>query len=566
MDSGHCRRITAKSAEANFPVSAIWSNRWNCLFIGAAYAGHLFRYTPGSDKIEDLGAINKDHQAANFPCQLDEDLDGNIYIGSFGGADLTRYNPATDKFTNFGRMDDTDMYLYPRCGKDGTVAGLVKMTKPHVVVFDPETKEKKSVGPIADTDSGHGHVNLIKGCDGLLYIKSHEGCFRLEHFQAVSVDEIPEPMPAPSFSDGTTAEFLDAKEYSFKRIGLTGPDGKTTELQLDWESDGTTVFMTHTGPDGCIYGSSILPEHFFKYDPGTGECIDFGQCSPSGGEAYSMGNFAGKIYIASYPGANLSVYDPSQDYQFGEAPGSNPRHLGRMDKVAYRPFAMCAGPSNKIWVASIPDYGMWGGTLAWYDPATNSFGSHRHIIKNCAPISLTWMEDDNLLLAGFTTGGGSGTIPKAERAGLVLWDTEKDQENWQGTLGLDIVAVISLKSIGNGLVYATIQEDGDQRRPRLHLLDLRNKSVIASAELTDEPFGYPLYGPGFFVHGNYLYGASTRGVYRTMLGQIKLEMYWHTTPENACIGAGGTLAGNKWYFATRHQLRSLKLPEATGRD
>lgn len=27
-----------------------------------------------------------------------------------------------------------------------------------------------------------------------------------------------------------------------------------------------------------IYGSSVLPEHFFRFDPATNESIDFGQC------------------------------------------------------------------------------------------------------------------------------------------------------------------------------------------------------------------------------------------------------------------------------------------------
>ena len=53
------------------------------------------------------------------------------------------------------------------------------------------------------------------------------------------------------------------------------------------------------------------------------------------GEAYSMANLEGKISISSYPGARLSVYDPSRAYHFGEAPGDNPRDLGRIDEISY---------------------------------------------------------------------------------------------------------------------------------------------------------------------------------------------------------------------------------------
>ena len=58
---------------------------------------------------------------------------------------------------------------------------------------------------------------------------------------------------------------------------------------------------------------------------------------------------------------------------------SNPRDLGRLEEVSYRPRAMVTGPMGRVWIASVPDYGLWGGPLSWFDPGTEAFGTYRDI-------------------------------------------------------------------------------------------------------------------------------------------------------------------------------------------
>jgi len=300
-------------------------------------------------------------------------------------------------------MDPDDMYLYPRCGVDGTVAGLVRMMRPHVIVLDPDSGEHRTVGPTADTDKRHGKIELIKGVDGLLYVRSHAGDFRIRGMDAAPVDGIPEPMPVRTLPGGVKYRFRDSAVFENRELELKQLSGETTVFHLDWEGDGTRLFLCHAGPDDKVYGSSMLPEHLFSYDPATGASVDHGACSVSGGEAYSMATWDNKLYVASYPAARLSVYDPDLPYCFGTAPDSNPRDIGRLDDVGYRPRSMVAGPAGKVWIASVPDYGMWGGTLAWYDPVTGERGSHRHVVPDCSGFALAYLESENLLLVGFAT-------------------------------------------------------------------------------------------------------------------------------------------------------------------
>ena len=561
LDSGKCRKFLADVPRADEAVHAIWSERWRALFAGSCYAGHLHRFDPKIGRLESLGLIREDQpKSATFPCRIDEHPDGTLWIGSYPGCDLTRYDPRAGTFTHYGQMDPVDMYLYPLCGADGTVAALVKMTRPHVVAVDPKTGEHRIVGPVADTDCREGSVDFFKGADGLLYIKSHAGDFRIKGLAAVPVIAAPDPMPPRSLPDGSTFQFLDGAVFEYRQLEVRAPDGRSRVLHLDWQGDGTNLFFCHRGPDGKLYGSSMLPEHLFSYDPGTKALVDHGACSTSGGEAYSMANLDGKLYVASYPAAKLSVYDPSRPYRFGIDSEANPREVGRPDDVAFRPLAMLAGPAGKVWIASIPDYGMWGGTLAWYDPKTGAFGSHRHVVRDCRALSLTHLSKENLLLVGFAVEGGTGTQPRAERAGLALWDPARDCEVWTGDLGLSIHTVFDLLAIGEGRVYAVILLNGAEERPTLFLLDMAKKEILSRCMLVDPPHGWSLEGgQTLFVHRGFVYGATYRGLYRAPLGTTDVEPYWRAA-ENDGPRGGGAAIGDTWYFPTYHRLRALELP------
>ncbi|HID21396.1 MAG TPA: hypothetical protein EYP14_03230, partial [Planctomycetaceae bacterium] len=407
--TGACRQFTAEPARANYPTATLMA-RDGRLYIGAAYAGHLLRFDPEKDALEDLGAIHPG--AATFPCRLDEDAQGRIWIGSYGTADLTCYDPATGRFLRHGRVDDVDMYNYPFVNRDGTIACLIRVTRPHVVVFDPETGKKQAVGPV--TVKGQDSLDVGRGRDGWIYIVSSKGNFRVEGFEAKPVSTLPPPEPPSKrvLSDGTRFEFLDASALVYRTLRLTLPDGSARTIDLSYDAAGNDIFYLHAGPDGRLYGSSALPLHLFRYDPVKDELVDLGRCSKATGEAYSMANLDGKLYISSYGGARLSVYDPSRPYRFGSGPQDNPRDLGRIDRVSCRPRSTLAGPLGRVWVASLPDYGLWGGPLSWYDPQSGQKKAYYGIAGDASCYTLAHLEKAGLLAVGTNISGGSGTRPK----------------------------------------------------------------------------------------------------------------------------------------------------------
>lgn len=569
----------------------LWSRRWHRLYIYASLGmhgkGQLFEFNPQTGITRNLGRVHPDRSC--LATSIAEAPDGVLYFGSYGeGANFMSYRPDTGVFRDHGIVDPREFYFYVKCGNDGTVAGITATAFPHVVALDTTSGKLSTVGPEADKNAQRGHVNLSKAADGFLYIDSHEGAFRIEGTKAIPVSTVPATAPAETLSDGTTFRFLDGRQDNvwltrYKTVEIRKPDGTRRVLELDYEADGTPIYIVRGGTDGKVYGSSILPLHFFSYDPATGALIHHGACCTPSGEVYSMDCMNGKLYFCSYTHAILSEFDCSRPFNWGgPIPGKkgefkmgkriddnlayrygdddNPKELGRMDTISFRPRDMVAGPAGKVWVVSIPDYGMWGGVLSWYDPVTGKFGGkHRHIIQDCSPISIAHLKEPDLLAIGFSKYGGSGTIPKVEKAGFALWDPNADKLVWKGDLGLDIVGIMDIEDAGNGLAYAIVHCCPEEvLKAELMLLDLPRQRIISRMDLT-ERLGWPLE-VSFQRDDRYLYGLTSEGIYRMRLGTLDLEILWRDKNDGPgpMIGAGALVDG-VYYFGSGARLRSIRV-------
>jgi outer membrane protein assembly factor BamB len=546
--TGEYRQFVADVPRSNFPTATLLS-RSGKLYIGAAYSGHLLCFDPRQEVLEDLGAIHPGK--ATFPCRLDEDKKGRIWIGSYGTADLTCYNPHESKFNRYGRMDKVDMYNYPLVNRDGKVACLIRMTRPHVVVFDSETGQKQSVGPVIP--KGKGNLDLVKGEDDWLYITSTDGNFRIEGMQAIPAEAVPKSKPVPTLPDGSTFAFADAADQLYRRLSISRPSGKVHTYELKYKASGSDIFYIHAGPDGCIYGSSYLPLHLFRFNPKTGELVDLGKCSASAGEAYSMANDQGRIYISSYPGARISVYDPRKQYDFGNEVGNNPRDLGRIDEISYRPRSTLAGPLGRIWLASIPDYGMWGGPLSYYDPETGEKKAYYRIVGDGSCYTLANLKNQKLIAVGTSIAGGSGTQPKIDQAVLFLWDYHAEKKVWTGTLDRKVAAFNALLVGVNGRLYGTTRGGGS--KPELFVFDPATFEFVARIPV---PQGDPLdlglqNGPN-----SKIYGFTHSCIYQLDPDSLTVKVI---TGNGIKFNVAGPILDKDIYFATGHRLRAARIIE-----
>jgi hypothetical protein len=547
-ETGAAKQYLATVKNSNYPTATLMS-RTGLLYIGAAYAGHLYRFDPQKEVLDDLGAINPGK--VEFPCAIDEDKTGRVWIGSYGTADLTAFDPKTGEFQRFGRMDDVDMYNYPMVNADGLICNKIMMTKPKCVVLDPATGRKEVVGPVAT--KGQDTLDLRKDAQGWVHIVSSLGNFRIQGFKAVPERQAPAAPPKPTFQNIKDVSFVGPEAEPYKQLEVQLVTGETRLLDLSLELAGTDIFYLHIGPDNLIYGSSILPLHLFRYNPETGALVDLGKASSAGGEAYSMANLDGKMYISAYTGATLSVYDPAKPYAFGNTPESNPRDLGRVDKISYRPRSTLAGPLGRVWVASIPDYGMWGGPLSWYDPATGEKKAYYNIVGDASCYTLAYLPQADLIAVGTTIQGGSGTTPKVSQAVLFLWDYKAETKAWEGTLDRPVETFDALLALPDGKLLGTVT-GGD--KPELFLFNPVTKAFEKRADL---PAGAPrdlglTLGPDGKV-----YGFTRSCLYRLDPATLQATEILRQEEE---FEIAGPILGNDIYYAKGPALKSVTLFEA----
>jgi sugar lactone lactonase YvrE len=587
LDTGKCRQFNSPAPGADYPISAVRSLRTGQLWLGTAWDGHLHRFDPARPErgLEDLGAIDPGH--ATFPTGIQEDGDGMIWIGAYPGCCLTRFDPRTGEFTRFGRLDETDKYLYPLCGDDGTIAAQTKTTRYRLIAFDRKTGAHVPVGPVLDEPNNPTRrFRFFKACDGLLYLDSDQGKFRLEGMAALPVDTVPPEMPGihatyrhgyqvdVTMPGGWRAAYLE-ENGAPRQLTLTNTNSaiQRRHLTLDWVGGGTQIFMIGLGPDRRIYGSSILPEHIFRCETdGTG-LVNLGQCNLALGEAYSMTGYGdGLIAFASYPAARISLYDPRLPWRFGTGPGSNPLDIGPLDaaEISYRPHAMTATPDGRLWIGGAPNYGIRGGPLGWYDPGTATRGLARVVVPDTSPNCLLWIPELQQLLVGLGTEPGSGVSVQRPDGAFALWDTQANTLVHAGDYGLrNLAEVCSLVPAGrDGLVYALsarptylIKDYGAQPAPmQVALIDPAARRVVAVAEVPASFGPLPEFSADSLRRSanGAIYLVLARGVCRVDPATCTAEPVWEL-PDGR-IDVTGPVVGQRLFFATQWRLRYVDLP------
>ena len=126
---------------------------------------------------------------------------------------------------------------------------------------------------------------------------------------------------------------------------------------------GQGVASLSKGPDGNIYGGTRINQHFFKLDASTKTFHDFGRDIIGAGEVHSMTNSSTgrKIYLGSFTGARLSVYDTDSGWNPGSDSTSNPRWIGQVAPGQTWIITMTTLPDGRVLIGTEPDFGGFSG-------------------------------------------------------------------------------------------------------------------------------------------------------------------------------------------------------------
>jgi hypothetical protein len=515
----------------------------NRIYLGSYLSARLLRFDPKTEEWDDLGRPGGETES--FICALTTAPDGKIWGGTFPSAKLFSYDPKTGVSEDFGRVDPDQFYCYPKAGADGLIYCVIQFEKMDIVVFDPVKKVKKSL--IAPESRKPGRINLYLGKDGKIYVHfaSSDQWFQVEDAERlIGVSRSDVPFIPRALPDGRDFYFIDNNILRVKNPATQ----EEKEIPLQYEAAGSFIFVVGTGPDDKIYGSSMLPLRLFVYDPQKNSFRNLGKASHATGEIYSMAPLGGKLFLCSYPEARLSVYDPKKPLRFGDQEDSNPRDLGPMGAEQYRPRAMIAGPHDRVYIGSDPDYGLLGGAISVYDPGKNEKRVYRHIVQNQSIASLAYVDKLDLIAAGSSVRGGTGTHAVEKEARLILWDPREEKKIFEMIPVPEARTILSLATTVDGIIYGITSNE------KVFVFDPGKREVRKIFDLGfKEPREISLHlGPDLRLYGiakEAVFFIDPRNDEVSLVGKPPVPIH-----------SGMAMVGRKIYFGSGVNLWEFEIP------
>jgi streptogramin lyase len=509
------------------------------VYVGTLSAAHVLRVDWATKALVDLG---RPSETESYIWQLALGTDDKLYGCTYPNAKLVRFDPATGRGEDLGRMDPTEGYARSVAADDhGFVYVGVGPSKAHIVAYEIATGEHRDILPPEASAEDWG--NVVRAGDGAVYGSARGKTFRLAGWEAVPIPpEEAKGEPPLTLADGRLVS------YDGPSVSVTDPaTGQVERHETGYRGKSQDIFRIGLGPDDRLYASTAMPIHFFWADPDSDAWEELGQ--PGGGEFYSFLAHGNTLLGAAYSGAApLMVYDPERPYAPSEGPTGNPR-LVHYDgeNSGWRPMAMIAGPDDKVYIGAVSGYGLLGGPLCIFDPATGSIEQFLHLIPDQSVVALALLPD-GLLVGGTSIGGGGGSHPTQTEAKLFLWDPATKTTLFETVPVPGDGTIVALAVGKDGLVYGFT---GSTQ----FVFDPATRDVIDSAphELGSVVFNAVIPGP----EGE-LYGLASGGIFRVDTATRRPRIL-AAYPDG--IDGGFAVRGRAIYFTSGPQIVSYTLPD-----
>ena len=322
-------------------------------------------------------------------------------------------------------------------------------------------------------------------------------------------------------------------------------------------SRGSAVCALGKGPDGKIYGTNIYGMHLCAIDPETDGIKDLGY-TWRGGELYHVHAHGDKLYVGSYGGSHIGVYDPTQAWQPGDRPDSNPRDWGPLGQNQNRPFEAVTGPDDRIYLANRSNYGILGGSLASYDPATGL--DAREIYLDPEQSVQCVAADDRYVYGGTSIYGGRGSQITTRHGLLFVFDPQTKQRICQLRPVEGANTVTSLAVHPSGLVFGTTDNrrlfifNPDQFVVEEVLGPLRSEGT----RLMGVPEGVEMF-PLLCAADGFVYGLTRYDLFR-IDGSSRLLTYLNDPPLPELYALAEGPPGVLYMSAGTHVIKCLLRP------
>ena len=409
--------------------------------------------------------------------------DDKIYGGTYPGCTLTQYDPKTNLFRNLGKLTNNPKNQYSRpvyankhgyvfvwygfdtsgvkvyhIAKDvfedfGNPGDTLKEVNDDYICLENKGKfffyDAKTLKPIegkGENDLPIRHVKIQNG-QWVGYIPIGEGLIAGIRGQEYFVTQQPDP----------AEDYRKIKAVELKRI--------------PGDAIPTAIHTLTSDANGKLWGSSIFGQTIFSYDPSSKQYWNSSGVCNGGGEVYGMVFNEGRLYMSSYVGGELTVYDPGEAWN--QVDNINPKTLGSVNPELIRPEGRSiTGPDGNVWTGWSAKYGVYGGGLSCVNTKTNEIKKWYDPIPNQQIAGLA--SDKNHLY--FTTNGGASGLAynKEAKCNFAVWHPENGLlHNIEMEEGIVLGSAITTS--GNKVAFST--------QKAILVYDPAAKKIIRSIEM-----------------------------------------------------------------------------------
>lgn len=467
-----------------------------------AYAGspaHFVRYDVSKQRLDDLGVPVS--PAGYYADAGAVGPDGVFYMGSFPTATLVACDTRTGKVENLGRMptDERQSYLYPQVAvsDEGFAYCPVGLHHKELWAFDTKSRQKRQVLP-PEMTAEQGTVTVWRGADGEVYGQGSGKRFRC-HPDRIEVVEnavaaVPSALVAGEESVGSLREDGSVVLKNLKT-------GQERRLQTAYEGSRAMIFSVSCERDGVIYGSSLLPGNSFSYDTHSGKLTDLGLLDSGKCQVYDTISLPQGLFLASYFGAFVDLYDPAQPRKAGV----NPRRLGQAAGQE-RPMQWCLGPDGMLYTGTEPAKGRLGGALLRVNPQEGTLKVWPTPVINQSLEYLAPVPETGELFVTTSIVGGSSAKPTAKAAKVFLWDLKQEKLVWEADPLPGTTAYRRVVRAANGLIYGlTVGQ--------YYVLDPVKRQVVKTGDLPVQSLAFPYLSDEPVGARGLIYGVGDDAVF-----------------------------------------------------
>lgn len=449
-------------------VDSSWSHlvdsKGNVYIAGCGSAAHIYRYSPETKEVADLGAVFSEKAVYN----LSADEKDNIYFGTYPSGLMVKYDVAAKKYENLGEAYPGHQYCKALNYYNGKLYAGTNAVEAKLIEFDLSTKQRKEI-PIPQVDGktvkpesvycsivvDHylfasitgkfetpGWTLLIYDLDkgafvgtqtGLAQLyASHEvdGCVYynangyLQKFDLKTGKAEQTQMQASYSMRGVYGATLNGQkclvtaDYSGCPMVMNLETGIASKME-DVRTKGTGIGLQNIICDketDRLYAGGYMASQGAEYDIVSGKYTRYFPMGQPEGMVISNGN----LYSGIYPDGKIDRFDLSEEV----VKDVNPRMLFKIGEEQQRPFAMKAY-DGKILSGTIPEYNILGGALIITDEATGEHKTYRNVVKNQSVVGLTYK--DGLIYGATSISGGLGIDPTEASAKMFVFDPAQEK-------------------------------------------------------------------------------------------------------------------------------------------